>query len=214
MKMKTQQLNFKILVLSVLAIALALFASVMLAPTGIASADSGTPTPTAKGGEKANEVLEKFYEREVKMLAEQDKQLVKANDVASKAQDYIDEQKANGKDVTKLPAALGRMKAQIAKAQSAHDQATSILNRHAGFDANGKVTNAAPARQTIAKSRGPLNQAHDILRKVTQEFVRLLNNHREANGGDSAWEQYATTQTILGIACPAWLGGHCFADRV
>lgn len=181
--MKTKQLNFKMLVLGVVAIALALFASVLFTPAGIASADPGTPVPP-KAGAKANEALEKFYQREVKMLAEQEKQLGKANDLATKAQDYIDEQKAKGKDVTKLEAALAKIKAQVAKAKSAHDQAASILNAHAGFDTNGQVTDPAQARQTVTKAQKSLNEAHKILGNTTQEIIRVLKNHRTANSGD------------------------------
>lgn len=176
--MKISSSTIKATFLGALTIAIALIASIMLAPASIVSADSGTPTPTPKLGERVNDALEKFYQREIKALAAQKENIAKANDVLVKAQDYIDEQKAAGKDVTKLQTILTKMKDQVARAQTAYDQAATILNAHAGFDNNGNVTDAKQARDTINESRKALDNAHRILANITAEFKVILNQHR------------------------------------
>jgi hypothetical protein len=181
--MKTQQFSFRMLAVGLLAITTAVVASMLFSPAGIASADPGTPVPP-KVNAKATDALEKFYQREIKMLGEQGNHLDKANDLVAKAQDYIAEQKANGKNVAKLEAALAKLKTQVVKAQSAHDEATSILNQHAGFDANGHVTDPVQARPTVAQAQKSLNEARRILGNITQEIARVLKGHRDANNGD------------------------------
>jgi cellobiose-specific phosphotransferase system component IIA len=174
--MKINSSIIKATVLGTLIVALTLIASIMVVPANTVSADSGTPTP--KPGERANDALEKFYQRELKALAAQKDNIAKANDVLAKAQDYIDEQKADGKDVTKLTTILTKMKDQVARAQTSYDQAAKILNTHAGFDSNGQVTDAKQARDTINESRKALDNAHRILANITAEFKVILNQHR------------------------------------
>lgn len=175
--MKTHNFVLKSLTLGVLAAVIAVFATVAFAPAQPAFADPGTP-PADQGKFKVGDALEKLYQRELKWLAEQKKQLTKANNLLVRAQDFIKEQKAQGKDVTKLENAVAKVKEQIAKAQAAHDEGARILNTHAGFDAHGKVTDAAQARQTVAQAQKSLREAHRILANVTAEVRRVLNQHR------------------------------------
>lgn len=178
--MKTNPIVLKALTLGVLAAIIAVLAIVAFAPTQTAFADPGTP-PAQPDAQGRNNALEKLYQRELKWLAEQKEQLTKANNLLGKAQDFIDKQKAKGKDVTLLEKALEKVKQQVAKAQTAHDEAAKILNTHAGF-ANGKVTDRAQARQTVAQAQKSLREAHRILANVTAEVRRVLNHFRDDKG--------------------------------
>jgi small-conductance mechanosensitive channel len=173
--MKTHNVFLKTLALGAFAAMMAVLATFAFAPAPIASADPGTP-PAEQG--KVGDALEKLYQRQLKMLDQQKEQLTRAHTLLDKAHDFIDQQKAQGKDVTKLEKAVAKVEEQIDKAQAAHDEAAIVLNAHAGFDANGKVTDSAQARQTVTQAQKSLREAQRILTTVTAEVRRVLDHLR------------------------------------
>jgi hypothetical protein len=164
--------------LSIVAVA---FTALAAAPVGVAFAD--TPTPTPKPGQAARTArLEKVYQREQNWLTQQQANLTKATAIATKVQDFINAQNAKGKDTTALQQALAVFQQQLATAQSAHQAAAAtILSNHTGFDANGKVTDAAQARQTLIDARQSLRDAHQALMQGTRDLHRAIREYRTAN---------------------------------
>lgn len=177
--MKTHAVILKTFTLGALAAMIAVFAAVTFAPAPIASADPGTP-PAEQG--KVGDALEKLYQRQLKMLDQQKEQLIRAHNLLDKAQDFIDEQKVQGKDVTKLEKAVAKVEEQIDRAQAAHDEAAKISDVHAGFDADGKVTDPAQARQTVTQAQKSLREAQHILTTVTAQVRRVLDHFRNVKG--------------------------------
>ncbi len=115
--------------------------------------------------------------REQKQLSAEQKRLDQANKTATNTQSFIDKQKSNGKDTSKVEAALGDFKTAITSAQGSFDSAKSTLDARAGFDGNGQVTDAAQARgtlQTVAKAFQQMNQtlgqAGRVLRQAIKDF--------------------------------------------
>ena len=172
--MKTNSLGTKIIASLISGLtAFVLVSSFAFAPT--AYADNGTP-PAGDG-----KSLEKAYQREQKWLSEQTDHLSKANEAAAKVQSWIDELKSKGKDTSALEAALAAFKQQIAAAQSSHDTAANILSTHAGFDANGQVTDRYLAKQTVKSAYQALSDAHKVLRQAREDLYKAIKAFREAN---------------------------------
>ena len=129
-----------------------------------------------------SERLEQAYVREQQWLSTQQENLNKMSSAADKVQQFITAQQGKGKDVSALQAALATFKSQIAAAQASHAAAATVLGTHSGFDANGKVTNAAEARQTLLDARQSLHDAHIAMRQAVRDLHRALRAWRQANG--------------------------------
>jgi hypothetical protein len=140
--------------------------------------DDGTPGPFADGSRlefgcrQANRVLEGQQDR-----------LDLANHTAEQAQTWIDELKAKGKDTSALEAALSAFESAIASAQARHDEAQGIMDTHAGFDGDCKLTDREQARNTLRSVHDALREAHRLLSDAAREFRRAVRDWRQANRG-------------------------------
>jgi len=180
--MKLTNLKVKFFkVVSILSLVGLVLAGIVALPSGTAFAQSATP-PAKPGQQARDERLERWYQREQTWLNQQQQNLDKTSNIVTKVQQYIAAQQAKGKDVTALQAALSTFQSQIATARSSHATAATILNNHAGFDANGKVTDPNLARQTLLDGRQALNDAHRILRQAIVDLHRAIRAWRAANG--------------------------------
>ena len=140
-----------------------------------------TPTaPKAKNVDK-NGKLEQAYGKEQAALTLQADRLQRVGSAADKLSTLIEKAKSNGRDVSSLETALATFKSQVTKAQADHDQAASILSSHSGFGSDGKVTDAAAARQTVASARTSLEDAHVILQQAAADLHSAVRSWREAN---------------------------------
>ncbi len=140
------------------------------APPAYADDTAGTPGPRA---------LERAYRRQQKALTVQQGNLDKANGAVSKVQSWIDLLNGKGVDTTALTAAVSAFQTQVATAQTAHDSAAAILSAHAGFDADGKVTDAEQAQQTVATAHQALSDARETLRQAREDLRAALRKFRE-----------------------------------
>ena len=168
--------------------AASLAAAVLIGAAGFAGAAPAYaqgPTPVVPTRmDLRKDIREYQFKREKDFFADQTRRLTAANTVANKTQDYINAQNALGKDTTALAAALAAFKTQLATAQSSHDAAGALIDAHAGFDANGVVTDLAQAVQTVKDVRKPLVDAHQTLRKAGLDLRAAIRAYRKAN--DSA----------------------------
>ena len=133
--------------------ATALIGGLALTPTLIARADTPTPATaaaaTAKPAQANPTRLQNLFKAEQKLQPAQGQRLDGTSKVISSTQQFIDKQAGLGRDTTDLVKALDAYKAAVASAGDLHQQAQVILDAHAGFDANGVVTDAAAARTTV-----------------------------------------------------------------
>ena len=125
--------------------------------------------------------LEKLYQREQRLLEGQANRLERANEIVGRAEERIAELKANGKDTTVLEEALATFEDQLVEAQTAHAAAAEILNTHAGFDAAGKVTDAATAKETVKEAGQSLRETTKILRSAIRDVLRAMREYRRNN---------------------------------
>jgi len=92
--------------------------------------------------------LEKVWAREQAIFQRQDNRLAKADEFFARVQAGIDKATAKGYDASAIQAALDALEAAVETAKPIHANAASIIAAHAGFDASGKVTDRAQARET------------------------------------------------------------------
>lgn len=147
-------------------------------------------TPPAPDPARQAQRLERLLAREQEWLSRQAENLARANEAADKVQVRIDELKSEGKDTAALEAALAAFQEQLAEAQTAHDAANATLSAHAGFDADGHVTDAILARETVKSAGKSLRDAHRLLREAGHDLRRAIREFRRENrpnaDGDSA----------------------------
>ena len=126
-------------------------------------------------------ILGREYAREQKWLAGQQNALDQEVKLGTKTQAWIDSLKAKGKDTTPLDQAMTAFNAQVANAQNVHNTAATILSTHAGFDANGLVTNFVQARATVRNARQSLWNARRIRLQARTDLIRVIVQWRWTN---------------------------------
>jgi hypothetical protein len=110
----------------------------------------------------------------------------KLSDASGKLQDFINKAKANGEDTSSLEAVVADLNAKIPHSQGYHDQAASILGKHAGFDDSGNVTDEATARQTLQSARDQLNNSKNINVALAQEVKNALQSWKSSHPSDTS----------------------------
>jgi hypothetical protein len=169
--------------------------AVMVAVSAIGAASvpafAQSSSPTANAPQQSSPsaariaALEKAFASENTWLATQASNLQKIGQWVTKAQGLIDKAKAKGWNVSGLQAALNAFKAQICNAQGLHNTANAILTNHKGFDANGKVTGAAAAAQTVKDARQSLGDARRVMRQAVLDLRSVILNFRKAHKGSA-----------------------------
>jgi DNA repair exonuclease SbcCD ATPase subunit len=131
--------------------------------------------------ELTNEQLEKAWARQLQIYEKLSKVFDDSTPRLDKAQELIDKAAAKGKDTTAVQAALNAFVASVEKSRSIYEDIQALITAHAGFDSNGKVTDATQAKATIQEVRAKfqeLKASMDGTGKALRETVRTF---REAN---------------------------------
>ena len=178
----------------ILGLLLAVIVTGVLPSAAPAYAADPTSTPTApfkpgklgKGGRSGDKVvdparLEFHLKREQIALTAQQERINRMGEIAAAVQSLIDAEKSAGKNTSGLEAALAAFKQQITAAQAPHDNAKSILDAKAGFDANGAVTDATQARQTLKTAAQSLKDAHQIISQATKDLRKTYREYIQTN---------------------------------
>ena len=163
--------------------ACALFALAMGPALAAPAGADPTPTPTSgpTRAQKVDERLATLYQREQKLLSAQKNRLDKSSDAVGKAQARIDQLNGKGKDTSLLATGLSDFKAAIGVAQGEYNTAKSALDTHAGFDANGSVTDVSQARSTLRTAGDSMRQFHQTVKQALQDLRATAKEYRNAN---------------------------------
>ncbi|MEI6180168.1 MAG: hypothetical protein WCP31_05405 [Chloroflexales bacterium] len=152
------------------------------------SAAPGTGQNTTQG----TVALEQAYKTTKVRLTQQDAALTRMGVFADKVAELITKAQAKGKDTTALAQALTTFRQQLVTARAAWQTASDTFASHAGFDAQGKVTDATIARATLKDVRSAMLNAHSILVKARTDIRQALTTFRSANRG-------VTTPTVPAV---------------
>lgn len=161
-------------VLAGIAVPVVLASAIAVFPAAPANADPNSPG-TEAAPKSQGQRLERLFKFELNQLGNAQHRLDQAARLVTKVQDRIDSLKSQGKDASKLEKALASLKASIATAQGYYESARSILDTHAGFDANGQVTDPAQARETVTAAA----KAERDFQKTIGKIVRHLAKERK-----------------------------------
>ena len=165
---------FKKIALATLVLAVGLAAFPFNGASAASSKDQGTPPADQTRG---NARLEQTWTRLQKTYQLQGNRLAKAHDAIAKAQTLIDKANGKGWDTSAVQVALTAFSAVIPAAQSAHDVGAAIISSHAGFDADGKVTDRTTAIATVKSLRDVLQNARTAMNgtgKALQDAIKAL----------------------------------------
>jgi hypothetical protein len=141
----------------------------------VAAQGMGDPTPSAS--EVSNEKLEKVWARQLKMY----ERMGKIDEFVAKVQQLLDRAIANGKDVSAIQSALDAFVDATKDAKPVYESANGIINSHQGFDANGKVTDPAEAKETVRAMAEKLKEIRAAMAGTGQALREAIKAFREAN---------------------------------
>jgi hypothetical protein len=143
---------------------------------GVAAAGSQDPTPPPQD-EMTDERLEKLWARQLRAY----ERFGKTDEFIAKVQQLIERAGQNGKDVAAVQAALDAFEDAVSDAKPIHQSMAAIVNSHAGFDANGKVTDSEQAKQTVQQMGEKLKGLRDAMAGTGKELHEALKAFRDAN---------------------------------
>ncbi len=169
--------HFKTTLIAVSVLVLAATA-VFIVPSPVSAApraQAAQPTLPTSGGSPA---LTKAFQAEQAFLSRQATHLDNTANLVTKIQDLITRAKARSVDTSAPEAALAAFQAQVSEARSAHDTAAGILSTHAGFNADGSVSDPTLARQTVQDARRSLHSAATILKQAATDLRNSIKNWR------------------------------------
>ena len=143
----------------------------------VSVAAQGTNDPTSPAGEVSNEKLEKAWARQLKVY----ERMGKTDELVAKAQQLIDRAGAKGKDVSAVQTALNAFTVSMKDAKPIYESAKGIINSHQGFDANGKVTDAEKAKETVKAMREKMQEIKTALNGTGKSLHEAIKAFRDAN---------------------------------
>lgn len=169
--MKNRQLG-RSAVVGVLAVCVALAAILAVLPA---------TTVNAAELNQGGVALENLLKREQIVINNQQERLTLSQQAVEKAQQWLADLQVEGKEVSALPAALSAFQNGLAQAQTSFNTAKQVLDAHAGFDANGQVTNAAQALKTLVDAGRAERQFHLTITQATIDFRAAVRAYLQAN---------------------------------
>jgi len=165
---------FKKITLAAMILALTFAA---LPVTSVFAADENPPAQ----GKLSNERLERIWARELKTYERLGRVFDHTGTMVEKAQKMINKAAENGKDVSALQTALDAFETAIQNARPQYEELAGVVNTHAGFDNNGKVTDGEQARSTIKEVGEDLKAIKSELGGTGKAFREAVRAFREAN---------------------------------
>jgi hypothetical protein len=168
----------KILILSSVAFLMAL--GLIFGGTTTASADDGTTDPTP-GPRKiiVTQQVELHYQNQLLVLQKIELGIAKVNEGFPKLTAKLAKLKEKGIDISDVEAKMAAFVSAVNANKQHYDQAKSLLNAHAGFDVNGKVTNLEQAHSTLEAVRVEFKAYRDGIRDASKAFRQAVKAMRE-----------------------------------
>jgi len=143
----------------------------------VSVAAQGANDPTPPTGEVSNERLERIWARQLRVY----ERMGKTDEFVAKIQQLLDRAAANGKDVSAIQSALDAFVAAAKDAKPIYESANGIINSHMGFDANGKVTEPAQAKETVRALGEKLKEIRVAMDGTGEALREAIQAFRAAN---------------------------------
>ncbi len=144
-------------------------------PLQTASA-AGLQEDTQPPAGRANQLVERKLQKEQRRYEAQAKVFERAADLLEKAQILMDRAAEKALDTSAVQAALAEFETAVTEAKPLHTQAGGLIEAHAGFDADGTVTDLEVAAETVEKIHLLLDQARDDVHDEREALQHALWN--------------------------------------
>jgi hypothetical protein len=131
--------------------------------------------------ELTNEKLEKIWAREMQAYERLGKAFADIDGTIAKFQSRLDKAAENGKDISALQSALDAFESALTSAKPTYDGMSGLVSAHAGFDADGKVTDTEQAKSTVKEVGAKLKEVKDAMGGTGKALREALKAFREAN---------------------------------
>jgi len=141
----------------------------------VAAQEANDPTPPT--GEVSNEKLERVWARQLRAY----ERMGKTDEFVAKVQQLLDRATANGKDISAIQSALDAFVDATKDAKPIYESANGIINSHQGFDANGKVTDPAQAKETIKAMHEKMQEIRTAMDGTGKALHEAIKAFRQAN---------------------------------
>lgn len=156
----------------------------LIAALGVASlplvsafaAESSDPS-TPPHGEMTDERLEKIWAKQLHAY----EKLGKTEGFLGKLQQLIDRASEHGKDMSVVQSALDAFADAVEDAKPIYESGQAIVDSHAGFDADGKVTDSEQAKETVRAMGEKLKEIKDAMGGTGKVLRDALHAFRAAN---------------------------------
>jgi hypothetical protein len=100
-----------------------------------------------------------------------------ASALADTVAEMISKLKQHGVDTAKLERALENFRSRMADAHSQWEKARDVLVAHAGFDAEGHVTDARQARTTVTEAHLRLQRARMLIERAARDLRAVMASY-------------------------------------
>ncbi len=125
--------------------------------------------------------VEYHFAREQLIIDRLNLEIQHAPDRFVRVQKLLDKAKELGLDALAVQTALDNLKTALETARPSFEKAQALANAHAGFNADGKVTDLAVARETVASIHGQLRDYRDTVAPALKALRDAIRAFREAN---------------------------------
>lgn len=152
------------------------------AQSALAAGPNDPPAPpAAPNPERAKTRLEWAFANQKLTVQRIGLNLEYQDEFIARIEEWIAKAKANGKDVSAIESALANYKKALEASQPLYEQALNLVQTHAGFDANGKVTDLEKARETVKQLGETLKQHREVMGEAAKALREALKAFRQAN---------------------------------
>jgi hypothetical protein len=140
----------------------------------LATFGSAAAAPRAGDPPDAKARLERAYKAEQQNLATMERRFKEASAFADTVARTIAALKQRGVDTARLERALEAFRARMADAHRQWEKARDVLAAHAGFDAQGHVTDVRQASATVAQAHMHLQRARMLADRAFHDLRAVL----------------------------------------
>ncbi|OQY88704.1 MAG: hypothetical protein B6D38_10070 [Anaerolineae bacterium UTCFX1] len=128
-------------------------------------------------GELKDERLEKIWTHQLQLY----EKLGKIENLIGKTQKLIDHVSEHGKDVSVVQSALDAFADAVDDAKPIYERGQAIIDSHAGFNADGKVTDSEQAKETVRAMGERMKEIKKAMGGTGKALRDAIHVFREAN---------------------------------
>lgn len=167
----------KNMILAALTIALVLAA---LPLAGVFAAGQTDPVPPVQG-QISYERLERIWARMNRRYENLGNFFDKSDKLVEAAEKMIARLEERGESTAELEAALTAFQDALKNAHPIYESCKGIVNSHKGFDADGKVTDAEQAKETIKELGATFGEIKTAMNGTGKALIKLMKSIRDSH---------------------------------